>query len=124
LHKHWQIWLTFTRLTDATSWAVNYPHWFWKIPKYIAVSHSTGWGTWSAAISNWSYDWTTNKVAWTNLNNTAWWNNSTQSIRFEDWSGNIQSWIITVDATNVTVTWTLSWSPASLAMYIHANLYA
>ncbi len=105
--------ISLTRDSTATWAVINYAHWLGKIPKFItftmpSISNSTN------ASSYWTYVTATNAnlsvyVPYAS-NNTAITTASCISYWAGDW--NWQFWAVTaLDATNITITWTKSWSP-------------
>lgn len=123
-------WITWTRDAESVAWAVNYAHWMTTIPRYIEIEfygNSWTWSSWSStwlpfmwnAYSHSIYDVSANSVVWLYWKNAGiqWWSTlsstspstltGTTAIKWDCSStSEIVSATISVDATNVVLTWT------------------
>ena len=110
---------TTTKNAADASATQNIAHWLWVVPKYVritAICECSG-GAWDSipAIS-WSvYNGTTQSSVsfYTNSTSFAFWAgtvDTTFTLNI-NWSSGTQTWVITVDATNIIITWTKTNSP-------------
>lgn len=72
----------------------TFPHWLWVIPKAISVSTRSSQNGYS---SGWFWNWTNNKCSHIH------WISGTESIYCKNISWEWMSWVISADATNVTI---------------------
>lgn len=109
-----------TRVGDTASGAVNYAHGLGRTPVIVRITATKGFGTGLLKVANsfGSYDGSSNRCI-VNMNLTA--ANSAASLStttgVEIWDDNgqaaYQSGVITVDGTNVIITWTKGGSPTN-----------
>lgn len=105
---------TTSRATSDSTWSQNIAHWLSKVPKYVRFYYRIDWEGSDAArqILFGSYDWTTNQtlsIADWGATSDFWIDSSNCiSVVTSSWDG----WTATcsVDATNITISWTkVSW---------------
>lgn len=97
-----------TRLMSGANGAVTYAHGLGRAPKLVKVDAYASMSASNHCTSSGAYDGASNMCSYklSNDDATASAQNSTQAIHIESASGNGQTGVITVDATNITVTWT------------------
>lgn len=97
-----------TRLMSASSGAVTYAHGLGRAPKLVQVRADCSFGAGAHAFSTGAYDGTNQKCTYRDSNDAASSaaQTSTYSVSIKTAGGNEQNGVITVDATNITITWT------------------
>lgn len=97
-----------TRLLSGSSGAVTYAHGLGRAPKLVKLDAYASFSASNHASSSGAYDGTSNMCSYklSNDDATASAQSSTQGVHIEAASGNGQTGVITVDATNITITWT------------------
>ena len=110
--------ITLTRDNTASTWAVQYSHTLWRIPKLITFHCIDATNEWS----HWAYDWTTDNVTYATWTPWATTSNSI-SIRTHSGSGSAyQTWTVSaMTTTTFDITWTKTGSPTGTAG-VHATL--
>lgn len=115
-----------TRDSSSTSWTVNVAHWLWKIPKYVQLQWVNTLSAGALSLScNWFADWTNNKsnyIIYSGWNAVAW-ASASACYYFQENAWYTQSATVTLDATNVIFSWTISWS-AWTALTAYINILA
>lgn len=103
--------LFFTKnLADATAATTVIAHWLWRVPFFAAIKGICNY-TWAMYFSEGSYDGTNNRcqvIMYTTV-----WQSTAYAIKLDmaTPNTNFQTWVITWDSTNITITWTKTWSP-------------
>jgi len=94
-------------LADSST-TQTFAHWLWRIPKYVKVTAAATPGTTNPFAPFSVYNWTTQSSLsyyWDGF--TLWYRSATWALLL--WttsSATYQSWVITFDSTNITITWT------------------
>ena len=101
------------------SWSAILAHWLWVAPKTVHIT-ATNANWWSSV---WYFDWTDNMSSFitaTLAGNSA--TDSLQSFKWVAWQW--LTWIISVDETNVTITYTWAAGQTIWTTYVTLNVFA
>lgn len=101
-------------LADASGTQVI-AHWLGRVPKKvnIKIASPITYGT-SSFVAFSTYNWTTQSSLWFAGDWTNFWYTTAAFQIWDSSSARYQTWVITFDATNITITWTKTSSPTGI----------